>query len=188
MKTLQPIFIQDLLAPVAARVEAKLLPSLQLLEPSITGIHYEFGHPIEIIETLTQKSGTDYAYAKYPLIALFLDATFRRGQEVGLMGEFDLHMAIIKGTDKTYKAKQRDDNNFKPFLYPIYAEFLNQLMFEPTLQMPTDVARIEHSATNRYYWGRSGLYGNEGNIFNDHVDCIEIENLKIKVNLNYCPV
>lgn len=187
MTTLQPIYIQDIMKSVVDRVSAKLTPAFKLIDDSISAVHFDYGHPLEIIETLTQKSGTSMVYDKYPLVALFLDASVERGVEVGMYGEYDLHLAIVKGTVAEYKAYQRDELNFRPFLIPIYMELMNQLMFEKALQMPTDVSRIRHRMTERYYWGRQGLYGNEGNIFGDHVDAIEIERLKIKVNLNYCP-
>lgn len=183
----QPVFIQDILEPIVARVSTKLLPTLKAFDPDITAVHYDYGPPIEIIETLSQKSQTDqFIYQKYPLVALFLDAKLRRGREIGVYGEFTLHMAIIRGTDPNYKAKQRDDNNFKPVLMPIYLELMNQIhrsgaFFIPSGQM------IPHDPDNRYFWGKHGLYGKEGNIFNDFVDCIEIQDLKLKVNINYCP-
>lgn len=183
----QPVFIQDILEPIVAKVSAKLLPSLQAFKPDITAVHYDYGHPIEIIETLAQKSQTgEFVYNKYPLIALFLDAGLQRGREIGVYGEFTLHIAIINGTQAEYKAKQRDDENFKPVLMPIYLEFMNQIKKSGRFFI-TSADLIPHEPINRYYWGKQGLYGNEGNIFNDYVDCIEIKNLKLKVNINYCP-
>lgn len=183
----QPVFIQDILAPIVAKVSTKLLPSLQAFDPAITAVHYDYGHPLEIIETLSQKSQVDeFLYKKYPLVALFLDADLHRGKEIGVYGEFTLHMAIIRGTDPLYKAKERDDYNFKPVLMPIYLEMMKQIRRSGAFFLSSE-QMIPHDPINRYYWGKQGLYGNEGNIFNDHVDCIEIKNLKLKVNINYCP-
>lgn len=184
----QPVFIQDILEPIVAKVSTKLLPSLQAIDPTITAVHYDYGHPLEIIETLSQKTaaGGDFVYTKYPLIALFLDAGLQRGRKIGVYGKFRLHMAIIKGTNPNYKAKQRDDNNFKPFLVPIYLELLSQLKASKAFSI-LDESLIIHDPIYRYYWGRKGLYGNEGNIFNDHVDCIELNNLELELNINYCP-
>lgn len=184
----QPVFIQDILGPIVAKVSDKLLPALKAFDSGINAVHYDYGHPLEIIETLSQKSeaGGDFVYQKYPLVALFLDADLRRGNEIGVYGEFTLHIAIIRGTDPTYKAKQRDDMNFKPVLMPIYLELMKQIRRSGVFFI-TSEQMIPHSPINRYYWGKQGLYGNEGNIFNDHVDCIEIKDLKLKVNINYCP-
>lgn len=183
----QPVFIQDILAPIVAKVSDKLLDQLQAFDPVITAVHYDYGHPLEIIETLSQKSKTEeYLYKKYPLVTLFLDADLQRGRNIGVYGKFRLHMAIIRGTDPTYKAKQRDDYNFKPVLMPIYLEFMRQLKASKSFSI-LDESLIPHDPINRYYWGKQGLYGNEGNIFNDHVDCIEIKNLELELNINYCP-
>jgi len=43
---------------------------------------------------------------------------------------------------------------------------------------------VPHDKIDRLFWGRSGLYGNEGNIFNDHLDAIEIQNLSLSLRLN----
>lgn len=181
----QPIFIQDVLEPIVAKVSEKLLPKLKVFDKNITAVHYDYGHPLEIIETLSQKSGPDlYIYQKYPLVALFLDADLRRGRKPGVYGEYTLHMAIIRGTDPNYKAKQRDDYNFKPVLMPIYLEFMKQIQYSGLF---LSGGQISHDPINRYYWGKQGLYGNDGNIFNDHVDCIEIKNLKLELSINYCP-
>lgn len=182
----QPVFIQDVLEPIVAEVSTKLLTKLQLFDPNITAVHYDYGHPLEIIETLSEKSGSDFTYQKYPLVALFLDADLQRGREIGKYGKFKLHMAIIRGTDPIYKAKERDDFNFKPVLMPIYLEFIKQLKASREFSI-LDESMIPHDPINRYYWGKQGLYGNEGNIFNDHVDCIEIKNLELNLNINYCP-
>lgn len=183
----QPVFIQDIFKPIVAKVSAKLLPSLQAFDPNITAVHYDYGHPLEIIETLSEKDGAgDFVYMKYPLVALFLDAGLQRGREIGVYGEFTLHMAIIRSTMPNYKAKDRDDNNFKPVLMPIYLELMKQIRRSAAFFISSEQL-IQHEPINRYYWGKQGLYGNEGNIFNDYVDCIEIKNLKLKLNINYCP-
>jgi hypothetical protein len=44
---------------------------------------------------------------------------------------------------------------------------------------------FEHQKYDRLYWGKQGLYGNSGNIFNDFIDAIEINELKFEI-LNTC--
>jgi len=146
-------------------------------------INYMHGHPLEITETLTQLTLDPTAAAgKYPLIALFQDF-----EEVknGLNFEVSLNLIIATLTDNNYLADERYTLNFKPTLYPIYNEFLLRIA-KSTFFFESSVGNIKHTKIDRLYWGRNGLFGNEGNIFNDYIDCIEIQNLKLKVKQNKC--
>jgi len=185
--SLQAIYLEDEFADIVSKVSAKLTAQLKIKDPNITGVHYEFGHPLEIIETLTQKSETDWRYTKYPVVCLFLDIKERRGVEVGMYGEARLNLAIITGTDKTFKAAKRLTETMKPILMPIYMELMNEIALRGDLFRIQSVESIPHEMTKRYYWGRDGLFGKEGNIFGDYVDAIEINNLELNYNLNYCP-
>lgn len=182
---MKPVYIVDEIGAVVEAVSTKLLTQLQAFDPLITGVHYQYGHPLEIIETLKQMDESqDYKFRRYPFIGLFQDFPQEVG-EVGFDSEVTLHLIIARFTVNTYKAAQRYENNFKPVLYPIYLEFLEQLNFSKAF-MKYAPNQIPHTKIDRLYWGREGLYKNEGNIFNDFLDCIEIRNLKLKTYLNIC--
>jgi len=186
---LQEIYLHEEFIPIVKAVSDKLLPKLQEFDAGITGVHYEYGHPLEIINTLTQyDQGATAKFKKYPLVAFFLDMPMSRGVDVGIYGEATIHMAVIRACDDSnHTAKERDLLNFKPVLTPIYLELMRQIGYRGDLFQLVSPTRIPHRATYRYYWGKQGLFGNEANIFNDWVDCIEIENLRLKINENYCP-
>lgn len=186
---IQPVYLHHEFEAIVARVSAKLTPELQKFDSAITGVHYMYGHPKEVIDTLDQyNSSPKKMFDKYPLVAFFLDTDVDRGKEVGIYGEYSVHMAIIREcADSNQTAKERDINNFIPVLTPIYMELMQEIknrggIFQLGLQ-----ETVPHRATNRYYWGRSGLYGNTANVFNDWVDAIEIQNMKLKVRTSYCP-
>lgn len=182
---MKPVYIVDEIGLVVDKVSAKLLAQLQVFDPDITGVHYQYGHPLEIIETLKQMDeAKDYKFRRYPFVGLFQDFPEEVG-EVGFNSEPTLHLIIARFTQATYKAAQRYELNFKPVLYPIYLEFLEQLNFSKAFET-YGVTNIQHTKIDRLYWGREGLYKNEGNIFNDFLDCIEIRNLKLKTYLNNC--
>lgn len=174
--------IVEIFSDVVSRLNVAMVGKLPDLSPSTGEIQYMHGHPLEIIETLKQKDkGQSKRFEKYPLIALFQDFPERStNASIGIETEAVLHFIIAKGTRKDYKASQRYEFNFKPFLYPIYEEFLNQINLEKRF-MTYGVDKMEREKWDRLYWGRGGLYGNEGNIFNDYLDCIEIKNLKLKI-------
>ncbi|MHB9057113.1 MAG: hypothetical protein ACYC2P_13365 [Paludibacteraceae bacterium] len=182
---MKPVYIVDEIGLAVAQVSANLLAQLQAFDATITGVHYQYGHPIEIIETLKQMDEAKaYKFSRYPFVGLFQDFPEDVG-EVGFNGEVTLHMIIARFTTPTYKAAQRYEFNFKPVLYPIYFELLKQLNFSKAFQSYTE-STIQHTKIDRLYWGREGLYKNEGNIFNDFLDCIEIRNLKLKTYLKIC--
>jgi hypothetical protein len=137
------------------------------------------------LETLKQKDKSQtYRFQKYPLIALFQDFAEVKGP-IGFEREVNLHLIIAKGTKSEYKAKDRYEHNFKPFLYPVYESLLEEINREKRFQTYGS-NRIEHTKWDRLFWGRNGLFGNQSNVFNDFLDVIEIKNLKLKINLETC--
>jgi len=189
MIQVQPVYLHREFAPIVQAVSNKLLHQLKAYDDFITGVHYLFGHPLEIINTLKGYSqGGDKRFDKYPLVAFFLDTTEDKSGIPGIYAEYSIHMAIIRScNDPTQTADERDQQNFIPVLTPIYMELINQIGYRGDIFQIDNIESIPHRKTNRYYWGRSGLWGNEANIFDDWVDCIEIQNLKLKVFTNYCP-
>jgi len=186
---IQPIYVHQEFEPIVQAVSAKLLPKLKAYDSAITAVHYLYGHPLEIINTLGQyESGTTKKFDKYPLVAFFLDMPMKRGTELGIYGEATIHMAIIRDClDPNQTAAERDVTNFEPVLTPIYLELMEQISLRRDLFQLTAREMIRHESIYRYYWGKQGLWGNNKNIFNDWVDCIEIKDLKLKINSNYCP-
>jgi len=188
----QPIFLHREFESIVKNVSDKLISYLKDYDDAITAVHYHYGHPLEIINTITQyDQGNESKYDKYPLVAFFLDSSINRGREVGLYGEQEVNICIIRDCNDAQGndvASVRDEKNFIPVLNPIYLELLEQIALRGDLfNLQGGAENIEHKVTNRYYWGRSGLFGNDGNIFNDRVDAIEINNMKLRINLNYCP-
>jgi len=183
---MKSVYIVDEIETIVGAVSAALLTYLQGIDSAITAVHYQHGHPKEIIETLMQKDkSTTLQFTKYPLIALFQDFPEAHNQQLGIDNEATLHIVIVQSTLATYKANERYTRNFKPILYPIYNEFLKQITLSAKF-MNYGIQTLGHTKIDRLFWGKEGLYGNEGNIFNDRLDCIEIRDLKLKVNLKNC--
>lgn len=180
-----PTIIVDEFADIVAKVSSNLTPSLKAIKGDITGVHYMHGHPIEIAQTLTEKSETnEFKFKKYPLIALLQDFPETKG-DVDTESEFDAHIIICMGTDPNYKASKRYDINFRPILYPIYADLLNEISKHKKF-VSFGQQTIKHTKIDRLFWGVAAEYGNTKSIFCDNLDVIEVKNLKIKVKLKYC--
>lgn len=185
MKSALPIYIQDVFAEIVEKVSAEMLAYLQGLYPQITGVHFQYGTGLEIIDTLNAMSQNDSNVDKYPLICLFLDVNEEFGTEPGIYSTIPtLRVAICNDTKSDFKAKQRDDENFKPILTPIYQCLLRQMNYSKAFKAVS--LDFRHDAKRNYFWGREGVYGKEGATFNDKLDAIEITFRDLKINSSYC--
>jgi hypothetical protein len=178
----KPIFITDIFETIVAATSKKVLPQIKAFDPNITGVNYQFGHPTEITQTLDEWSSGTKDADKYPLIALLLDTPMDKGY-INVEAKLDLHFIIARRTEQNYKAAERLKQNFKPVLYPVYDEFMRQLYFSGCF---SDAMDPKHRQIDRYFWGKQGLYGNEKNVFNDKIDAIEIQNLKLTLYKQNC--
>lgn len=180
---IQPVYIVDIFRDITAATSTVLLAQLQEVDPLITAVNYDYGHYTDIRDKLTQL-GKVTPEAKYPLIVLFEDHRIRHGQ-VGITGIADLKFMILYSSTKGYTRQQREELVFRPILYPIYNEFLKQIVKSGKF-MGSTVEKLKHDQINRPHWGDPGLYKNEGYLFNDVLDGIEISNLELKTYLPNC--
>lgn len=162
---------------IVTATETNILDYLQSVDSTIQRIHYQFGHPKMVIEELIKLHKPQAnQYKKYPLIAVFEDVPER--PVASNVATISPRIVIAWQTQQGYTREQRDELSFKPILLPIYDEFMRQLKSSPYLI--SNYLR-PGERTMRPFWGREGLYGNEGNIFNDFLDCIEIRNIELTI-------
>jgi hypothetical protein len=186
------IHLSDIFKEITTAVNTEVLSTIQANDSLIRGqaskiteVSFEHGHILEIIKTLSQKNASnEYLYKRFPLIAMIQDTPINRGG-FGLNGEANLHLLILNSTDRNYVAEERKEKNFKPVLYQIYESLFKQISYSPYI-FDHSISTMSHTQIDRYYWGKDGLAGMDGNIFNDWVDCIEIKNLKLKLSRKAC--
>ncbi len=149
-------------------------------------IHYEHGHPLEIVNTLRGMGKTpSYDPLKYPLIALFHPFDEQRGTGDRVLAEVKLNIIIAALTKPDLVAERRLQCTYIPILYPLYDLFINSLTHSGYFFLnPNEIP--PHTKTDQMYWGKKGLYGMEGNIFGDHIDAIEITDLELKIKKPNC--
>lgn len=168
-------------------VNSKIIATLSAFDPFIVKINYQYGHPSEILETLLQYDrDPDLRKEKFPLVMLVQDFQERiAGNPGDPYPKVSLRIIIAYHTIHTYKAEQRYANTFEPVLYPIYQALINELVTTQYIreQFPQDIAHVK---TDRLYWGKEGVYGNEGNIANSYLDAIEITGLQLTINTPFC--
>lgn len=184
------IIVKEIISDLVAEVSTELTATLQAYDPTITGVHYMNGHPLEITNRLTERDNDAvFKWKKYPLVALFMDFPETMGQDIGLM-KVKLHIMIARATSQILVTDQRYEQNFFPVLYPIYDALMtkfhtfsygrNGKPFETI-----EPAQIKHTKIDRPFWGRETFLKNEANTFNDYLDAIEIRDLELLINLNF---
>jgi len=146
--------------------------------------YYDYGHPMEIFNTLTEKDEDDtLSYQKYPLIYLWMD--FDRDVTVNArvknITAEDLIIVIMTQTEPDYKAANRYDSVFTPTLTPLYDSLMSALLNSPLVSSND---KYHHKSIDKLYWGKEDEYGNVSNIGNDFLDAVIIRGLDLIIECN----
>jgi len=164
-------YIYDQIAVIATDVATKTGISL----------YYQYGDPKEIITNLKAMTiDPEQTNQKYPMLALFTDIEEKRGEQSSIEARVELNMILATLTQPTLIAPERMELNFKTTLYPLYYQLLKSISASGYF---TENAwqRLSHQKIDRLYWGRHGLITDNGNVFGDYIDAIEITNLKLSI-------
>lgn len=174
MQAAAPIFVVDVIGDVVKAVDTKLFDTLN------KHILYEYGRSIQILtqlQKLNQSATPAQKNTKYPLFALFQDFPEQNGGS-GYYATVKFPKIVIATlTQSTDPVPKRYEQTFKPTLYPIYQEFLRQLVRHPNI-VGNDPGAIPHIK-----WDRPGTQPEgdktKASNFNDYVDAIEIQGLEL---------
>jgi hypothetical protein len=190
--TTAPVYVDDIIGEVVQATSDIVLGTIQANERAVLGgslieqIRYSKSSFDELIETLAQADKGRDQYKKYPLVHLIQDVRIERGGDVGFYGTADLNIVFIHQTQQAFKTEERDKNVFKPVLWPIYYEFMEQLKRSKwILNDWQSTGEFRHRVIKRAFWGNRQLQGSK-NILNDYVDAIEVQNLGVKINFTNC--
>lgn len=177
----KPIYVIDIIRDVVTATNTAVIAELQTYNAFIQGINFIPGTEGEINEVLTIMSQqTSLDGKQWPLFALLMSFPENKATSVGIDGTEDLNIIIARRGNNTDKTPARYTNNFKPVLYPIYLEFLNQLYLDK--RFDTQIAEnIPHTKIDYPYYNAD----KESNVFNSYVDAIQIK-IKLKILLKNC--
>lgn len=152
-----------------------------IVESMASTVYFMHGHPVDVVNQLSVKNqDKSLKFQRFPLIALFHDFTEAKGNDMRVNSEVNLNLIIATTTNPSYTPDQRYENSFSTVLYPLYNELLS-LIAQSCMFLNTAPDMIPHDKTDRLFWGKTGLYGNVGNMFNDYIDAIEISNLNLQI-------
>jgi hypothetical protein len=172
----------EIFRPIVEATSDSVLSQLQAVDPTITAVHYEYGHYNDVRERLKAKTQTR-PQEKFPLIVLFEDMEVETPRP-GLAGNMRIpYMLILANSDKSLTREQRRLKTFEPVLYPIFEEFKKQVK-RSGLFMIYGPWRPDYIL--RPHWGDPELYKNNGYLLNDVLDGIELNNLNLITYLEKC--
>lgn len=172
------IYVVDLIKQVVTDTNTAVIAELKAYNALIQAINFVPGTEGEINEVLTlmsQQGSTDGK--QWPLFALLFSFREQHGQIVGVDNTADLNIIIARRGNNTDKTPARYNNNFRPVLYPIYLEFLNQLYLSPVFITNTP-DYIPHEKWDFPYYNAE----RDTNVFNSYVDAIQVK-IKLKINV-----
>lgn len=115
-----------------------------------------------------------------PLVWLVMTYGEDKGRpDVHAEASFELFIAMPSLPE--YTSEERTELVFKPRLFPVYVEILNQLE-RTSLFQTTTAESIEHTMYERHYWGGGENRNKVENLFKHHVDAIQIKGMKLKIS------
>jgi len=154
---------------------------------SLTGVwkamapYGDYGTRKTIDAKLKEKNGGEFAYQKYPLVALRLPAVVTT---VGSISTVDANILITTFTNKQYKPQDRMELVFKPILYPLLYQFLDSIKLTGYFMgYHSDYTHLDRM----FYGTESGDEQNIANVFSDPLDAIELRGLKLNYIIDQCP-
>lgn len=172
--------IVDLFRSVVLATEAAILPYLKTVDPLIEHLHYEHGHPQEIVNTLISMTQTqEWQMKKYPMVALFQDFGGVTPDTPTGIATVRVNIIICTKAAMDAKASDRYATTFNPILHPIYRELLRQLSITSFFR---GTAPVRHEPIDHPFYGKDGLYGTIANMAaTDALDCVEMRNTELRL-------
>lgn len=173
-----PYDVSAILRDIVAKVETNLVDESTLEIPRVTFRDETY---INLVNTLKVDSESIQAKGKrYPLIALV------RNYDIGINArnpyqDLQLDIVILTLTDPKLRTLDRIKRNYTAVLYPIYTEFMEQLVLNPRFHGYYN-PYPEHRLFESHNFGKRAPEGNNAYIFPDYVDALVIAGLKLRLN------
>ena len=155
--------IQDILKDQVEEVRVTL---------GLTCLKFKYSTGAEFVDELIKLGETKVKYPFFFVDSSTVDVT---GDTVKI-GK----MIIATLTVPEYNSKQREIKTFGDILVPISNEFIKGVWISNP-----DIAVMKRGTEHaHYFFGNSGIYGIDGNVFSDAVDALELKNFQFRVSKN----
>ncbi len=121
---------------------------------------------------------------RFPLIGFVHDfkTTYFKNNPIP---EVTVRIFIANLTAQDRRTEDRMTVNFMPILYPLFSEFISQIKASNYF-MKDYGSEIEMEIFDRMHWGKEGIYGPEKYEINEFIDGIEIQNMRLRLNIPNC--
>ena len=121
---------------------------------------------------------------KYPLIALIrnFDEVIRSDDPFVTTS---INVVIVTLSDPTWLSEKREQVNYFPTLYPIYAELMSVIASSEYFVSYYN-PYPSHTKQDNLHLGRSGANGNTDYLLPDCVDAVTVTNLQLRLDVEKC--
>lgn len=171
-----PSFLREVVAMVSKNLKYELTESLEGME-----VQFKHGSWMEVERQLLEDTqSVDKRNIKYPLIIAIhpIDEKIDKSRNVNLV---NVDMLIVTDVEPNTPIDERELNSYKNILYPIYAEFLEQL-WKHRLISDTGYRR-SHTKRDLYHLGQTSAVGNTKYQLPDALDGLSMQDLVFPLNL-----
>jgi hypothetical protein len=176
-----PIAIPDIFRPLVQKVSDNLASEGSLNIEQVTFMH---GTWLDVSNDL-QKWSEDPAYKniRFPLVCLLYKADEKFVDSYS--PEINVDILICTDTQKTFTNDERYDINFKPILYPIYAEL--KAIIGKSRYFTGYNRKFEHTKIDLPHAGQESAEGNLAYNLQDVIDGVMMKGVRLKVAESKCP-
>lgn len=172
----KPVYITDIIGEAVSAANTALRTKADSwLTVNNFNINYVYGaenHVVQALRNIGNRGG------KYPMIALMMPVRTVRGNSNGFYGEATLpaiYIATLSDNQRLPPAKYMD--NFKPILFPIYYEFLNQLAKHRDVINVGGADRIMHTLSEY----PADVTDKANTIFTDFLDILALTDVSFTI-------
>jgi hypothetical protein len=154
-----------------------LCPEIELVQKDLCldNSKFKYSTPTEFVDELKALDDSQ----RYPFFfvnSMLVDYDLQsKNDRIINVGE----IVIATKTLKEWSSEARDAKSFKPILIPFMERFFERMKFNPKISILK-----EGKVKLHYFYGKQGLYGSEGNLFNDSVDAIQLLNFQFRLSNN----
>ena len=157
-------FIEDLLEE-----DVKVVKALR----NLTNVKFKCSTGNEFVHDLKLLKDT----VKYPFF--FINSTAveydRQNPQETIVSVGEIVIATKSLPEWT--SEQRRSKSFEPILVPFLETFLEQVRVNSQGAVLSEEGKVKL----HYFYGKQGLYGTDGNVFEDAVDAIQLLNFKFRI-------
>jgi hypothetical protein len=138
-----------------------------------------YGTRVVINQMLMDHNAGEYAYQKYPLVALRLPATVTVN---GATASLSANILIAHFTGATLRPQERLEQKFEAILWPLTSLFLKMVRYSGEF----NIYEPEYQQVDRMFYGNETGEENIKNVFDDPLDAVELRGLKLSYSLDGC--